>query len=76
MELVYTGDGRISSENGVFSVLSDADDSGRHTAVLSVPDGISSNEVLSRVLAQPVQINSFKELLPRMNDIFIKLVTE
>ena len=76
VELVYTGDGCICSVDGVFSVLSDADDSGRHTAVLSVPDGISSNEVLSRVLMQPVQINSFKELLPRMNDIFIKLVTE
>ena len=23
-----------------------------------------------------VQINSYKELMPRMNDIFIKLVTE
>jgi hypothetical protein len=27
-------------------------------------------------LNQKVMVNSFKELVPRMNDIFIKLVTE
>ena len=28
------------------------------------------------ILEQGVLVNSFKELVPRMNDIFIKLVTE
>ena len=31
---------------------------------------------LTAVLKQNVIVNSFKELVPRMNDIFIKLVTE
>jgi len=32
--------------------------------------------VLQAIMAQGVTVNSFKELIPRMNDIFIKLVTE
>jgi ABC-2 type transport system ATP-binding protein len=36
----------------------------------------SVNERLSELIAKGVRINSFRELVPRMNDIFIKLVTE
>ena len=75
VELVYTG-GELESVMNVFNVLSDQDDAGRHTAVLELFDGKGSNEALSAILAQGVTVNSFKELVPRMNDIFIKLVTE
>lgn len=75
VELVYTG-GELASVMNVFNVLSDQDDAGRHTAVLELLDGKGSNEALSAILAQSVTVNSFKELVPRMNDIFIKLVTE
>ena len=75
VELVYTG-GTLASVMNVFNVLSDQDDAGRHTAVLELLDGKGSNEALSAILAQGVTVNSFKELVPRMNDIFIKLVTE
>ena len=34
------------------------------------------NARLQELIAQDVRINSFKEVIPRMNDIFIKLVTE
>jgi ABC-2 type transport system ATP-binding protein len=34
------------------------------------------NAALAEILKQNVTVNSFKELVPRMNDIFIKLVTE
>ena len=76
VELVYTDGMTVQSEPGVFKVLSDRDDSGRHTAVLSLEDGAGSNDALKAVLAQGLTVNSFKELVPRMNDIFIKLVTE
>ena len=76
VELVYTDGMIVQSEPGVFKVLSDRDDSGRHTAVLSLEDGAGSNDALKAVLAQGLTVNSFKELVPRMNDIFIKLVTE
>ena len=75
VELVYTGSGLAPVED-VFNVLSDLDDSGRHTAVLELLDGHGGNAALSAILAQGVAVNSFKELVPRMNDIFIKLVTE
>ena len=76
VELIYTGETPLQSVEGLYTVLSDQDDSGRHTAVLSISGGASGNEVLSSVLGNGLTVNSFKELLPRMNDIFIKLVTE
>ena len=76
VELIYTSENVLESENGVFRVLSDRDDSGRHTAVLAIEQGVTGNEVLDRVISRSFAVNSFKELVPRMNDIFIKLVTE
>ena len=76
VELVYTNTKALESVEGVFKVLSDSDDSGRHTAVLEIAAESSANTVLAAVLEQNVSVHSFKELVPRMNDIFIKLVTE
>ena len=76
VELVYTGSAALQSVEGVFRVLSDNDESGRHTAVLEIADGGTSNAVLAEILKQDLAVNSSKELVPRMNDIFIKLVTE
>ena len=76
VELVYTSKTSLMSERGAFKVLSDEDESGRHTAVLALEDGASANDVLTAILKQGISVNSFKELVPRMNDIFIKLVTE
>ena len=76
VELIYTSDEAVQSVPGLYTVLSDNDDAGRHTAVLSLEDGSNGNEVLTDLLSKDITINSFKELVPRMNDIFIKLVTE
>ena len=76
IELVYTGEDRVRDADGIFKVLSDEDNAGRHTAVLTLGENVSSNDALSALLGQDIVINSFKELIPRMNDIFIKLVTE
>ena len=76
VELIYTAKQAVASVEGVFRTLSDQDDSGRHTAVLALEDGVTGNHVLEAVIAQGLTVNSFKELVPRMNDIFIKLVTE
>jgi ABC-2 type transport system ATP-binding protein len=75
VELVYT-EGQLQSAPGIFTVLSDQDDAGRHTAVLSLEGTNESNKALKEIISQGVTVNSFKELVPRMNDIFIKLVTE
>ena len=76
VELIYTAKQAVASVEGVFRTLSDQDDSGRHTAVLALEDGVTGNQVLEAIIAQGLTVNSFKELVPRMNDIFIKLVTE
>lgn len=76
VELIYSGENALAPVEGLFSVISDADDNGRHTAVLSLDHEGLGNEVLMAVIGQGLLVNSFKELLPRMNDIFIKLVTE
>ena len=75
VELIYTGDPLVSVP-GVFTVLSDQDDAGRHTAVLSLDGANEDNKALREIISQGVTVSSFKELVPRMNDIFIKLVTE
>lgn len=76
VELIYSGENVLTPVEGLFSVISDADDNGRHTAVLSLDHEGLGNEVLTAVIGEGLLVNSFKELLPRMNDIFIKLVTE
>ena len=76
IELIYTGEDKVKDAEGIFKVLSDEDNAGRHTAVLTLGEHVSSNDALSALLAQDIVVNSFKELIPRMNDIFIKLVTE
>lgn len=76
VELIYSGENALTPVEGLFSVISDDDDNGRHTAVLSLDHEGLGNEVLTSVIGQGLLVNSFKELLPRMNDIFIKLVTE
>ena len=76
VELIYTGDSPVTSVNGVFRVLSDEVQGERHVSVLSLDPQSNANEALKNVLEQGVMVNSFKELVPRMNDIFIKLVKE
>ncbi len=75
VELVYTSSHEVKSERGVFKVISDVDQSGRHTAVLALEEGATPNDAIKEIIAQGLTVNSFKELVPRMNDIFIKLVT-
>lgn len=48
----------------------------RKTDICEIPSGSDANAVLYKYIQRGVQINSFRELMPRMNDIFIKLVTE
>ncbi len=63
---------REYGNNNVELVYTDAD--GRHTEVL--PRETDGTSTLQNYISKGVTINSYKELMPRMNDIFIKLVTE
>jgi ABC-2 type transport system ATP-binding protein len=44
------------------------------TQVIKIKEGRSPNDVLRFLLDQGLDINSFNEILPSLNDIFIKLV--
>lgn len=63
---------REYGNNNVELVYTDAE--GRHTEVL--PRDVDGTTTLESFIRKGVTINSYKELMPRMNDIFIKLVTE
>ena len=75
-QLVITGGvdeiRRKYGNNNIELVYTDAD--GRHTEVL--PRETDGAMTLETYLAKGVTINSYTELMPRMNDIVIKLVTE
>ena len=62
---------RKYGNNNIEIEYTDAD--GRHTEVVSRAD--AGNDVLQSFIDKGVTVNSYKELMPRMNDIFIKLVT-
>ena len=76
VEVIYTGAEKLRSSQGIFTILSDVDDAGRHTAVLSLDDMTDTNSAIAEIMSNGLKISSFRELVPRMNDIFIKLVTE
>ena len=63
---------REYGNNNVEIVYTDAD--GRHTEVL--PAGADAKGGLRDYIEKGVTVNAFRELMPRMNDIFIKLVKE
>ncbi len=75
-KLVITGEldeiRRKYGNNNVELIYTDED--GRHTEVLEVEK--DNNTTLRKILDRGVTVNSYHELMPRMNDIFIKLVTE
>lgn len=50
------------------------DSEGRHTETVDATNG--GNEALSALIARGAVINSYREIIPAMNDIFIKLVTD
>ena len=74
-KLVVTGEladiRRRYGNDNIELIYTDAD--GRHTEVL--PRETDGRATLQSYIEKGVQINAYRELMPRMNDIFIKLVT-
>lgn len=62
----------LSSQNGnaPFDLVGSAD----HSHVVRIKEGQTPNNVLQYLLQQGTAIHSFNEILPSLNDIFIKLV--
>ena len=79
VELVYKAGNTLENCLGdkavPFSIVSDMPDrENLHKAVLDVREAESNSRVLKE-LVDCVEVVSFQELMPRMEDIFIKLVT-
>lgn len=68
--------GYLNGENlSLFNVVSDESHNNVRRAVLEINKESHNSEILG-VIIKYVDIMSYQELIPRMNDIFIKLVSE
>ena len=73
VEVLYRS-GEALPQGTSYAIFSDEEGKGSRRAVLDVAEGCGSRDVLGELI--PVaDIVSYRELIPRMNDIFIKLVT-
>lgn len=70
--LFSVGASQIPAQNGAapFDILENK----KGMQVVRIKDGRSPNDVLQYLLAQGVSVHSFNEILPSLNDIFIRLV--
>ncbi|OFY41753.1 MAG: ABC transporter ATP-binding protein [Bacteroidetes bacterium GWF2_40_14] len=60
--------------NSLFRLISQEDHKNGRRAILEVDKGANSAQILGELITK-VDIVSYKEMIPRMNDIFIKLVS-
>lgn len=61
-----------TADNPAFSVVERKD----HQLVVKIPEGRRTNDVLSYFIQKDVGITAFTEILPSLNEIFIKLVED
>ena len=57
-------------ESGIFDVIGQKE----HQHIVKIRDNFSTNDVLNFYLQKNIPINGFQEILPSLNDIFIKVV--
>lgn len=74
VEVVYRGMEPIALAGAPVTVVDDSEYKGNRRAVLDVSGGATSAMILGELI-KGNDIVSYQELMPRMNDIFIKLVT-
>ncbi|MDX9782147.1 MAG: ATP-binding cassette domain-containing protein [Bacteroidales bacterium] len=75
VELLYRGESNIITPfDSLYKIVSDEDHKGIRRAVLEVNKGVASNAILGELI-KAADVVSYRELIPRMNDIFIKLVS-
>ena len=74
VEVIYRGTQPVEVAMAPVTVVSDEEFKGNRRAVLDVQKGATSARILGELI-KGNDIVSYQELMPRMNDIFIKLVT-
>jgi len=65
-------DGRLPAgfADDTFSVIEDSDEK----LLIKIREGHNSNELLSRIITSGIHLRSYREVLPTLNEIFIKNV--
>ena len=74
VEVIYRGEEPVSLGAAPVDLVADGEYKGKRRAVLDVMPGATSAQILGELI-KGNDIVSYQELMPRMNDIFIKLVT-
>lgn len=75
VEVLYRSTDPLTTWSKYFTISLDEEYKHLRRAVLDVEDGAGAQQILPELL-NSVDIASYRELVPRMNDIFIKLVSE
>lgn len=63
----------VQELNGRISILDKSTEKDTHTFKLKIGEGMNSNQLLEKIIPL-ASITSFHEILPSMNDVFIKVV--
>lgn len=74
VEVCYRSGEGLSADAGSYELFLDEEKKDSRRAILTVKEGNHSREILSELISK-VDVVSYKEMMPRMNDIFIKLVS-
>jgi ABC-2 type transport system ATP-binding protein len=72
---IETSQPSLIKENALFSMIDKADKN-PNNVLIKLSHAVASNEVLKYLIEQQIPIISYNEVLPSLNDIFIKLVED
>ncbi len=75
VEVLYRSSQPLATWSNYFTISTDEEYKHLRRAILDVSEGAGSQQILPELLGS-VDIVSYRELVPRMKDIFIKLVRE
>ena len=65
----------LVKDNSLFSVI-EKEANNTNKVLIKISHSVASNEVLKYLIEQQIPITSYNEVLPSLNDIFIKLVED
>jgi ABC-2 type transport system ATP-binding protein len=72
---IETSQPSLIKDNALFSIIDKADKN-PNKVLVKLSNAVASNEVLKYLIEQQIPIISYNEVLPSLNDIFIKLVED
>lgn len=74
VEILYRSEDPLHLSSSLLNVASDDIYKGNRRAIIDVVKGTSSQQILSEIISANVDVVSYREMIPSMNNIFIKLV--